>query len=146
MEGIANRIRDLRIKSGRSDLEVSKACDLNIYEYGDLEAYDTEIIDVVLLEKAMKLSALFGCSLLGLLVPDRALWPKEVIPVKELHRLIDEKIGIRGITKDEAEEEIGWYITELLRDPVQYVNENPLMLLKDLAKFLEVDWLCIVPR
>lgn len=146
MKGIAERIAMLRIESGKSDAELADQLGISIYEYGDIEAYDDEIIDAVPLETAVKLAALYQVSLLGLIVPNRQLWPEENFSPQYLAEKVIEVVNKKGISIGEAEDQVGWHLSEFLSNPNDFIKEQPLTFIKDLTSFLSVPWLCAVPR
>jgi hypothetical protein len=59
-----------------------------------------------------------------------------------LNNVVEEK----GIVIEEAEDQIGWYLEEFLSNPDAFIEDNPIMFIKDLANFLGIQWLCAMPR
>ncbi len=146
MEGIANRIEKLRVESGISDVNVAEQLGLSINEYGDLEAYDNEITDTVSLKTANNLASLFHISLLQLLAPEKGHWPEEQYSAQMMAKKALEVIKKEGISIEEAEEQVGWYLKEFLSNPESFIEENPIMFIKDLANFIGIQWLDAIPR
>jgi hypothetical protein len=95
---------------------------------------------------AVRLAALYNQSLLQLLVPEKESWPKEHLSEKHLAEKAKTLIAQKGFSQDEANDQVGWYLETFLLNPKEYVVENPIMFLKDLSLFLEVNWLCSIPN
>ena len=146
MEGIANRIENLRVESGKTDVEVALYLGLSIYEYGDLEAYDNEIIDVISIKTARRLAALYQESLLEFLCPEQEKWPEEQLSWRNMADRTVEVINKEALSVEEAEDQVGWYLKDFLTNPESYFEENPIMFVKDLASFLGIHWLSAIPR
>ena len=141
MKGIAARIKALRNESGKTDVEVADLLELSIYEYGDLESYDKEIIDVVSVKTAARLARLYNQSLLQLLVPEKEMWPKEHLSEKQLAEKAKALMMQKGLSQEEAEDQVGWFLESFLANPRAYVEENPIMFLQDLSRFIGINWL-----
>jgi transcriptional regulator with XRE-family HTH domain len=144
MKGITERIKSLRNESGKTDIEVADFLKLSIYEYGDLESYDKDIIDVVSVKTAVQLAGLYNQSLLQLLVPEKERWPKEHLSETQLAEKAKALMAQKGLSQEEAEDQVGWFLEGFLANPRAYVEENPIMFLQDLSRFLGVNWLCSV--
>ena len=146
MNNIAERIKQLRKEAGKSEREVAAALDMTIYEYGDLEAYDNEIIDAVTLPTAQKVAAYFNKSLLELLAPEQETWPNSFIELPALTDLLHTKIKEQRLSRTEAEDQIGWYLEEFFAHPEAYLAANPLLFFIDVSTFLGINWLATIPR
>lgn len=146
MNGVSERIQQLRLKAGIPESVAANALGLSIHEYGDLEAYDEEIIDVLSLKEARRVAAYFHQPLIELLVPAKGGWPKQILSPLALAELTRQQIESQGIPLEKAEDQLGWYLKEFLSDPEAFIDENPIMFLIDLAKFLRIDWLSTIPQ
>src|SRR6267154_627371 len=65
--GTAERIHALRLKSGRTELELAGELGLTIHSYSDLEQHDGELESSVSIAQALKLAKLLHADLLTLL-------------------------------------------------------------------------------
>ena len=65
--GTAERIRALRLKSGRTEQELASELGLTIQAYRDLEQHDEELESAVSIAQALKLANLLHTDLLTLL-------------------------------------------------------------------------------
>lgn len=146
MNGVAERIQKLREASGETESEVAEAVGLSIYEYGDLEAYDDEIINVLRFGTANKVAGHFGLSLIQLLVTEGDAWPERYLSPEALAYLVKGKIAEEGMSLEEAETKAGWYLESFLENPSSYLAEQPIMFLIDLSGFLDINWLSTIPR
>lgn len=136
----------MRIAAGKTQNEVADAVGMSTNEYWDLEAYDDEIIDVLSVDTAKKVAKYFQLSLLQLLVPDKSSWPTKSIVSAVLVEEVRHKINALNISNETAEDKVGWYLKGFFADPQAYIDENPIMFLIDLAKFLKIEWLSIIPK
>jgi transcriptional regulator with XRE-family HTH domain len=58
MPGFAQRIRALRLKSGRSESELADALGVTRQAYADLERFDSEVDSVISIHQALNLARL----------------------------------------------------------------------------------------
>ncbi len=144
MNGVSERIEALRQTSVKTDIEVAELLGLSIYEYGDLESYDNEIIDVVSVKTATHLAGLYNQSLLQLLVPELENRPKTHLSEVQLAEDTKAKILKEGLSSEDADDAVGWYLKGFLDSPKEYIAENPIMFLMDLSRFLGINWLCTI--
>jgi len=146
MQGMANRIKRLRKKSGKSNVEMADVLSISVCEYDDLESYDDEIIDAITIKKVKNIASIYEMSLIELLIPEKENWPKTYCSDEMMVNKVREIIKEKNITIEEAEEQVGWCLGEFLSSPASFVEKNPIMFIKDLASFIGVQWQCAIPR
>jgi transcriptional regulator with XRE-family HTH domain len=146
MKGIGKRIEHIRLALGKTEQEVSDAVGMSIFEYRDLESYDDEIIDVLSIHTARKVSTYFSLSLLELLVPDKSAWPSNNIKPKVLSKMVVDKIKKLEISNETAEEKIGWFLEDFFSNPNACFKKYPIMFFIDVSKFLGIEWESTIPN
>jgi transcriptional regulator with XRE-family HTH domain len=142
--GTAERIKALRERLGKSDLEMAQLLGLNIYCYGDLEFHDDELVSMITLSQALRLASLLGAKLHDLLGDDATARP--IIPISQLPERVRAAMIQTKVSLEEFEDRVGWELREFLDKPVQTATERPVIFLQDLAAQLGLDWLSIVPN
>jgi transcriptional regulator with XRE-family HTH domain len=142
--GTAERIRNCRVRAGKSAQQIAAELGLNEAWYRDLESKDDELTSTLTLFQAMQLASLLGVRLEELLtetVPSSskiALW--------DLPSMMKDHIAREGISIEEFENRVGCELQEFLQSPVKVAAEIPIMLLRDIAAPLGIHWLSLVPE
>jgi transcriptional regulator with XRE-family HTH domain len=141
--GIASRIRSLRIRAGKSKIQVAERLGLNAAWYDDLEQNDDELASTLTLFQAMDIASVLGVTLRELVTEDAA--GEEPIPLVELPERIRDHIARAGTSVEALEAQVGWSLDDLLASPVTVAAEVPVAFLQALAEQLAIDWLRLVP-
>lgn len=141
--GIATRIRQMRIRAGKSQAEMTQFLGLNPAWYADLEQHDAEMVSTLTLFQAMHLASVFGVQLHDLL--DEPQVPEQRIALMELPDRIVAHTKRKGISIEDLEESVGWELREFLNSPVQVAADLPIRFLQAIAAVLGINWLSLVP-
>lgn len=141
--GIAANIRALRIRAGKSPVEMAKELGLNEAWYGDLEQKDGELASTLSLFQAMELAAALGVRLHEVLGED--IGAVEPIAILTLPERINAYLQHEGMTRQEFEDAVDWELEEFMGSPLKVAAELPLAFLQSLAAALDMNWLSLVP-
>lgn len=140
----ADRIRALRIRAGKSRLEMAQSLGLNSAWYDDLEQREGELAATLNVFQAMQLASLLGVRLHELFDAGAPAHPR--IPLIDLpERILAHATGA-GISVEQLEREVGWDLRDFLDAPVQVAAELPLAFLMAIASPLGIDWLSLAPE
>jgi transcriptional regulator with XRE-family HTH domain len=141
--GIAENIRNSRVRAGKTAKAVAAELGLNDAWYADLESRDDELASTLSLFQAMHLASLLGVSLhelIGEPLPDKR------ISLLDFSSRLLAHIRTQGKSLEEFESEVGWELQEFLQSPFKSVAELPIAMLRDLSKPLGMSWLSLVPE
>jgi transcriptional regulator with XRE-family HTH domain len=141
--GIAERIKNLRLASGRSEDELAAMLGISIHSYWDLEAYDNELFTCVSLEQAQRLMRALGTDLTSFISPAGELSSR--VSLDQAVTALRELAEQRGWSVAELSDEVGWELDEFLRTPRQTAAAQNLDFFKDIAAPLGLDWHCLLP-
>jgi transcriptional regulator with XRE-family HTH domain len=139
--GVADRIGALRLKSGRSELELANELGLTVNGYCDLEEDDSEIESVLSLSQVMKLAMLLGTDVLGLLGEAE---PATKVPIARVRSSLAEYLGNSAEAKESFEDLIDWDVGPFVAGSDEWTSVYTLEFIKKLAVAIEVDWQVIV--
>lgn len=141
--GTAARIRELRIRAGKSQTEMTRLLGLNPAWYADLERHDPELVSTLTLFQAMHLASIVGVPLHDLLgeIPV----PEQRIALMDLPDLIISHTRRKGISVEQFEDSMGWELREFLKAPVQIAADLPILFLQAVSAALGINWLSLVP-
>jgi transcriptional regulator with XRE-family HTH domain len=142
-QGIASRIRALRIRAGKSRAQMTQLLGLNPAWYADLEKRDEELASTLSMFKAMELASILGISLPELL--DERAAGDDPIALLALPDLIIAHANREGISVATLERQLGWELREFLRSPVQMATEFPILFFQALGAALRINWLALIP-
>jgi transcriptional regulator with XRE-family HTH domain len=135
--GIAERIKTLRLKSGRSELELANELGITLHSYGDLEQHDEELESVVSLAQALKLAKLLQTDLLTLL-------GETEIPVKmsiaRVRSALNAQLGKSAEAKELMEDTLDWDLGPFLEGSEEWTTVYTVDFVRRLATAIEVDW------
>jgi transcriptional regulator with XRE-family HTH domain len=140
--GIADRIRALRLESGRSELELANELGLTVDGYCDLEQQESELESVLSIAQALKLAKLLGTNVLGLL--GEAEHPTK-LPIARVRsalvaHLKNSHVGSSTEAKQALEDEIDWDLGPFLEGTDEWMSVYTIEFIKKLAMAIEVDW------
>ena len=141
----AARLRGaLRIRAGKSRLEMARALGLNPAWYDDLEQNDGELASTLTLFQTMQLASLLGVHLRDLFETG----PPTTSPIAlvDLPQRIRAHVARSGMSIEALEDVIGWNVQDFLEAPVQVAAELPIAFLIAIAKQLGIDWLSLAPE
>jgi DNA-binding XRE family transcriptional regulator len=142
--GTAARIRALRIRAGKSKVDIAQSLGLNAAWYDDVEQHDDELFASLTLFQAIQLAALLGVTLHDMLEVRSA--PDQRIPLVELPARITQHLEKVGMSVEQLEEKLGWELRGFLAAPLQIAAEFPIAFFQSLADSLGVNWLSFVPE
>jgi len=141
--GTAARIRNFRVRAGKSRAEIAQLLGLNEAWYEDLEQNDEELTATLTLFQAMQLASILGVRLDELL--EEAPADGERIALVDLPELINAHAAREGISMEQFEEQVGWEVRDFLDSPVKTAAELPIAFLQAVAARLGINWLSVVP-
>ena len=142
----SDKIRQLRLSTGKSEGEMAEIMNISVESYFDLEAYDDEVLECISVYELRKMSGAFGVTPVELLmgVP-RAEANLNHISYVELVERIKKYIDSQGVTVTEFEDSVGWYIESLFDNP-QEIEGRCVQFLIDACNELQLDWLEVIPN
>jgi len=141
--GIAEIIRTVRIRAGKTRAEVAAHLALNLAWYDDLEQRDGELAETLTLFQGVALAELFGLRLADLLGETAPAGERIALP--DLPERIRAHLAAAGISLDQFEQQLGWELEPFLEAPVQLATELPITFFQALAGALGIHWLLLVP-
>jgi len=142
--GTAARIRALRIRAGKSKVDIAQSLGLNAAWYDDVEQHDDELFASLTLFQAIQLAALLHVTLHDMLEVRPS--PDQRIALVELPERITQHLEKVGMSVEQLEEKLGWELRGFLDAPLQIAAEFPIAFFQALAENLGLDWLSFVPE
>ena len=135
--GAAERIKTLRLKSGRGEQELADELGITLHSYRDLEQHDEELESVVSLAQALKLANLLHTDLLALL-------GETEIPVKmsiaRVRAALNAQLGKSAEAKELMEDTLDWDLGPFLEGSEEWTTVYTVDFVRRLATAIEVDW------
>ena len=141
--GIAARIRNHRVRAGKSSSEVAQCLGLNDAWYHDLEHDDAEFASTLTLFQAIELASALGVSLRDLLNEEESVGAS--IALMDLPKLIEAHVARAGISVEQFEDQLGWELQDFMQSPLKVAAESPILFLQAVAEHLGIDWLSLLP-
>lgn len=142
--GTAARIRNYRVRAGKSAREVARHVGINDAWYGDLEHDDEQLTSSLTLFQAIELASALGVRLHMLLGEDAP--PADAgRSLTDLPALIDAHLARNGLSIEKFERTVGWALRDFIDSPLQAAAETPISFLQALTAALGIDWLALVP-
>lgn len=142
----AERLRVAREKSGKSMEEIAALLGMTFESYRDLEDYEDEIMkcisiqELILLCKALKIKPREFFS-------SESHHQSEPIDFSDLLDNLREYLCIHHMTVSQFENEAGWEIEPLLKNPAELFGERyNVEALKDICDAIGVDWVRALPE
>lgn len=142
-KGVADNIRNARIRAGKSRAEAAAHLALNPAWYDDLEQRDGELAATLTLFQGVALAELFGLRLADLF--GVAMPAGERIALPDLPERIRAHVAAKGLSMDQFEEQLDWELEPFMAAPVQLATELPIAFFQALAAVLGIHWLLLVP-
>lgn len=137
------RLIEAREAVQKSMEEMAEALGITFESYRDLEDYEDEIINGLIIEEVFKLSTV--------LKTDVRLWFADppfplllINSASSFANMIRDYVKKTGISIAEFEESAGWQIEECLNDPSKFLQLN-LDAIMDICNQLGVNWLAVLP-
>lgn len=146
MGEMARRIRNLRVKSGRSLKQMSYLLEMSETSYLDIELYDDDLRIIPSMRQVQEMCNIFGVSMLDLFTDEMS--PDAVfcsITFKELMQRVRDYLLSQGMTLRELEERVGWCLDSLTDCP-EKIWEEPILFLENVCGTLGMDWRLVLPR
>jgi transcriptional regulator with XRE-family HTH domain len=135
--GTAERIQALRLKSGRTELELANELGLTIQAYSDLEQHDEELESAVSIAQALKLAKLLHTDLLALLgeteIPVK-------MPIARVRSALNAQLGNSAEAKELLEDTLNWDVGPFLEGSDEWTTVYTIDFVRQLAIAIEVDW------
>jgi transcriptional regulator with XRE-family HTH domain len=127
---IADRIRDLRVKSGRTEALLADVLGLTVEAYGDLEQYDEELETTVSIAQAVTLARLLGADLPEIVGESVAGAPVRIAAIRT--GMAGELARSPG-AREELEDLIDWDLGPFLDGVDQWMSVYTLDFIKSLS-------------
>jgi transcriptional regulator with XRE-family HTH domain len=141
----AERIQNLRERTGLSPNEVATLVGLSPTEYFDLEFHDDELTTVISLAEIGRLASVFGVPTVALFLDVADDWPTEQISYADLAAQVRSVVA-EGTPLETLENEIGWDLGAFLESEPAALSNYGVDFLKDLCGRLGVVWEAALPR
>ncbi|MGA2776835.1 MAG: helix-turn-helix transcriptional regulator [Steroidobacteraceae bacterium] len=138
MPNSAQHLRELRLKSGRSEGELAAALGLTPQGYTDLEHYDSDIDSAISIQQALELARLLGTDLAGLIEPNG----KPIVPVRigVVRAALVTQLERSPEAREVLEDAIDWDLGPFLEGLPQWTTVYTLEFLRRLATIVDIDW------
>ena len=141
--GTAARIRNCRVRAGKSAREVAQQLGINDAWYDDLEQRDDELTSTLTLFQAIELASVLGVPLHELLGAEPS--SDVSISLADLTASINEYVARNAISVDDFQDQVGWELRDFIQSPLKVAAESPITFIQALAERLGFDWLALVP-
>ena len=135
--GNAERIKTLRLKSGRPELELANELGITLHSYRDLEQHDEELESVVSIAQALKLANLLDIDLLVLL--GETEMPVKM-PIARVRSALSAQLGKSAEAKELLEDTLDWDLGPFLEGSEEWTTVYTVDFVRKLATAIEVDW------
>jgi transcriptional regulator with XRE-family HTH domain len=139
---IADRIRDLRGKSGRTERELADALGLTIEGYRDLEQYDDELETTISIAQAVILARLLGTNLLEMIGESAA---STQIQISAIRAGMVAELGRSPGAREELEDLIDWDLGPFLEGADQWMTVYTLDFIKSLSTAIGLNYGEVLP-
>jgi len=127
---IADRIRDLRGKSGRTERELADTLGLTVEGYCDLERYDDELESTISIAQAVTLARLLGREISDI------VWESagpQAVRMSAIRAGMSEQLGRSPGAREELEDLIDWDLGPFLEGADQWMTVYTLDFVKRLS-------------
>jgi DNA-binding XRE family transcriptional regulator len=135
--GTAERIRALRLKSGRTEQEIAGELGLTTHSYCDLEQHDEELETAVSIAQALKLANLLQTEVFTLLGETEI--PVKV-PIARVRSALNAQLGNSAEAREVMEDTINWNLGPFLDGSDEWTTVYTIDFVRQLAIAIEVDW------
>ncbi|MBE9504636.1 MAG: helix-turn-helix transcriptional regulator [Proteobacteria bacterium] len=145
MAGRSERLKQLRIKAGKSEKEMADVVGIPLVSYKPLESYDDEIMERLSLRQVKQLAQACGISSRTLLLESES--HQNYIGCKtftELAEKIKQHLSQHNLSIEKFAEETDWYLEDFINKP-ELALDRPAIFLVDLCKPVGLNWLDVVP-
>jgi transcriptional regulator with XRE-family HTH domain len=133
----AERIRELREKTGRSEHDLASALGLTLHSYQALEQHDGELESSVSVAQAIKLADLLQTDLLLLMGETEV--PVQM-PIARVRSALNGRLGKSAEAKELMEDTLNWDLGPFLEGSEEWTTVYTIDFVRQLAKAIEVDW------
>jgi transcriptional regulator with XRE-family HTH domain len=140
----ANRIREARLRTGLSEMEVARRLSMTVDSYDDIEWHDDEAFTVVSLKDLAELGRILNVHPRVLLFGPEPEGLEQIVTFREITSRLTEGISKGMMSAEQLGELIGWDIKEVLRDPDAlwgFTVEG----LYEICKAVGLDWVAAIP-
>lgn len=137
MPDYAQRIRALRLKSGRSESELADALGVTRQAYADLERFDSEVDSVISIRQALQLARLLETDIAGLLGESAEAAP---VPIAMVRTALLAQLERSPDSREALEDVIDWDIGPFLEASAEWPTVYTLEFLRRLATLVDLDW------
>lgn len=138
MASIADRIKELRLKSGRTESELADALGLTTDAYADLERYDSEIDSTLSISQALLLADRLGTSIVELLAEGDG--QAAAVSIATVRAAITTQIARSSGAREALEDAIDWDLGPFLEAERDWSTVYTLDFLRRLAALVDLDW------
>jgi transcriptional regulator with XRE-family HTH domain len=144
MIGVAERIRELRQRTGKTQDELAALLGMSPMSYFDIEAHDNELEMVPSLRQVKVLAEHLGVSSVELFgevaIPDgqRLRYPILVARTEDYRRST-------GSSEEALGDLVGWELRHFLTSENAMLDNYPVDFVKDLCGVLQLPWLRALP-
>jgi transcriptional regulator with XRE-family HTH domain len=137
MPGFAQRIRALRLKSGRSESELADSLGVTRQAYADLERFDSEVDSVISTHQALNLARLLDTDIAALLGESAEAAP---VPIAAVRAALIAQLERSPDSREALEDAIDWDIGPFLEAGAEWSTVYTLEFLRRLATLVDLDW------
>lgn len=138
MSSTAERIKELRLKSGRTESEIADALGLTTDAYADLERYDSEIDSTLSISQALQLADLLGIPIVELLAEGDA--QAAAVSIATVRAALAAHLARSSGAREALEEAIDWDLGPFLEAQREWPTVYTLDFLRRLAALVDLDW------
>jgi len=138
MSSTADRIKELRLKSGRTESELADALGLTPDAYADLERYDSEIDSTLSISQALQLADLLGTPIVELLAEADA--QAAAVSIATVRTALATQLAHSPDAREALEDAIDWDLGPFLEAQREWTTVYTLDFLRRLAALVDLDW------
>jgi transcriptional regulator with XRE-family HTH domain len=138
MASTAERIRELRLESGRTESELAAALGLTPDAYANLERFDSEIDSTLSISQALQLAGLLGTHIVELMGEGEA--PGAAVPIAKVRAALAAQIARSPDSREALEDAVDWDLGPFLEAVRDWPTVYTLDFLRRLAALVDIDW------
>jgi transcriptional regulator with XRE-family HTH domain len=131
------RIRALRLKSGRSESDMATELGMTAAGYEGLELHDGELESGVSIAQAVKLAGLLQADLLALM---GEIENPVKMPIARVRAALNTQLGHSAEAREGLEDLLDWDLGPFLEGSDQWTHVYTIEFVRRLATAIEIDW------
>jgi hypothetical protein len=143
---IARRIADARVASALTPSELAGLLGIGLPSYWDLETHDDEAFSCLSLRQLCTLADALHVSARGLVSDDPSSPTQQALTDVEIGAALHRQLAAVGDDVETLGDQLGWDVTDAIRDPARIWEEWCVNTLRDVCEPLDLNWRGLLPH